>query len=277
MYGFPKAPPGLFMDDGNKPVAHGYGINWEDPLSEGLTSLIPFWEAAGSGALGLVSGVVGTITTATWQATELGPALRFNESNPDYLLIPNYQLLTPYAITRKATVSVLVRFTASGYIYYQDNGGSLTHRLIVTGGGELQVLTFHTGNGIFLVATSTGGGASPDGNFHTVTWIMDADVPYLQLYVDGILRGEDLVSAGSLRTSTNAGLGFGSLADGSFPWSGDISRYTALDRVWSLDEIQEDAANPFRLITPVSSTPFVSEAPPVGNRRRRMMLFGAGA
>lgn len=115
-----------------------------------------------------------------------------------------------------------------------------------------------------------------DGEWHTLGCQIDAPAEQIEGFVDGLSVGT-ASAGGTYGLSTNALHLASSVGGGSYTPI-DVGIVCIWDRLLAESESVSFNDDPLALVR-LRSSPLVGVvgAPPAGNRRRRMMLFGAGA
>jgi len=256
-YAFPTAPPGIFQLDGNKPVPHGYGINWDDPLAEGLFAYYAMWENASETVYNLgnrpgVNGdmVMETMAPDSWFPAEFGPAITADGTAGDSLITENTFAQDDF---EQFTLMSLFRFTSQS----DDNAGVFGRSEAFEDGEILigartngDIRTFSDGSAGTAIQAVSG---FDDGAWHVVHWVRVASDDH-RLYVGGLLTGSSGVETGSIAPASAQQWVIGRRFNAGFDFIGDIALCAAWSRALDPDEITEASqpCNWFRLITPDS-------------------------
>lgn len=238
MPSFPTAPLGIFMDDGNKPSPHGYGVNWNDPLTKNLVGYWPMWEGAGS----LVTDATGknrdlVNSGADSIPSEFGPVLSLTGSDDDFLAGPHIpELGTGEDITFSIRVNMPVLSTVQ-WLMAQYNPSP----------GQGPILFLVNDLLLWRVGVDNVNAAIPSNEWvHIVTTAVGS---ILAIYLDGVQKA----SASRTRadnTSTTFNIGGPQGFAGVSSMNGLACDAAAWNRRLSVDEINELVDNPFRFIRP---------------------------
>ena len=278
MHAFPTAPLGIFMDDGNKPTPHGYGVNEGNPRADGLVFLSPFWENSGSQAQDIVNGNDGTLNGPIWA----GSSLTYGVDGDTVVVNKNLG-------STIGSISVLLR---PNFSFSQDTvRGVFTS--IGGGSGRRFRLTYDadfssTRRWMFTYRGNFGNTITVDGptftsdtelkrgilQWITVTW--DATTGDMLLYRDRDIIGSTSGTTasdwdGNVITSFN--LGFLEAAESLL---GQIDGVYKWDRVISASEVADLVENPYQLITPGSQVFAPAAAPAASVPPGTLSLLGMG-
>lgn len=256
MPGFPKAPTGIFMSDGNKPSPHGYGVNSEDPLADDVVANWPMQEGAGLKVQDVVSGngsLDGTNSGVTWVASDRWPAISLNGSSDnvaiDSRILPDIQALT------NLTVAAWVNFINDGnlkVIFSTLGGGTNGWRWAVN---NTEQVLLRSGGATIQADTDL---SAVSGTWQHLAFTSDADRNVV-FYLNGQPDGTDTATAPGV-SGLNPRIG----TDGANFYTGQIGGLVMHRRALRASEVKEMFERPFRMIRPGTATPFVAEAA-VGN------------
>lgn len=272
MHGFPTAPPGLFQDDGNKPAPHGYGINWEDPLSDGLTAYYPIWEGAGSRGQDLVNNNHGTLSGATRVTSDRGPVLSIQNNQYVPLSRP-----VVWSNPNRLSLVASVRIVASG----SQNRHTILGHNNEADAIQLEVNAQSSGNGWVSILVPGMHVARALGVWPADEWV---NVAYTRsgsgagnhaMYINGVPQALDDDEADNYSQATNV-TEIGRRASGSQHLEGLLDQLSLYDRPLSEAEVVKLYQERYRLITPVSRTLVVGEAA-VGNPWNYYQQMASGA
>jgi hypothetical protein len=226
------------------------GLRRQDSLARGFVAYWALWEKAGSRAGDLVNGNHGTlIGPPTWAASEVGPVLAFDGSDQwvDFGAIA--------AITVTGTYTMTVRFkandTAGNYVLLANINGTNDRNFLKLQADELIVNAYDGSHNTKSVA------------FTDTTLWHHLVLVNKNMNVTGYLDGAE-ITGGTTRGASGGTVGRIGADGGTLRFDGQISEAVIWLRTLTPSEIQTLYNFPNRLITPVSRTPFVSEAPAVG-------------
>ena len=255
-----SAPVGLFELDGNKPEAHGYGINSDSPLATGLVGYWPFWEGTGIKAGDVASAADATLDSdLLW----LDNGIQFNASSG---LDRDAGTYPEVGGDMSIVVNLSIGNTGADryYLHYGSTGsasgnfaikvsrvnGTVTFRDCPTGGSFAdQVLTFSSVFETFrryqIVITRTLAGSivayRDGGDVQTTTG------------QSGLLSGAQAIKP--------LAIGHSALCAA---FLGNINQLSVWTRILSGSEVQSLHTNPYQLITPPSYIPIVASEAPAG-------------
>ncbi len=262
MYGFPTAPPGLFMNDGNKPVAHGYGINRGDPLADGILAYWPMWEASGSGAGDVANGHdVSLVNAPEWPTSDKGPILQFTRASSQYAdagVVP--------ALNLQGEMSIVLSFRARGdytsnqALVVSSTTAAAANFALTFGFASNKLEFWNNAAGGVLASTAS---ISDDEERHIVVVRRGtAGAWTIEIYINGVLDNSGGTAVNPNDNAATSLLRIGRFATlGTWYLEGDLGQVSLYDRPLSAGEAADLSNDEFRLITPVSQTPFVVEAP----------------
>ena len=258
MYGSPKAPYGVFMDDGNKPPPHGYGVNTDDPLADGLVGAWYMQEGGGDVVHDSAGGNHGTINGATWATGPWGPALQGDDINPA-------------AVTDTDTEAL--NFTGDHTLMaWLIPNGTLRHGLISRFGERYKGWRFTTD---YFDAThdklkyyNTGCGTVSTGGvlLRSLTRPVQCALAVRvnvggTFFVDGIEVGSWAdTSSSPIPTTIPTPIRLGVYGETAWPLAGQLLQCSVFDRALSPSEIQALYLNPYASITPKTQFPFAAPA-----------------
>jgi hypothetical protein len=219
-------------------------------------------------------GTQGTlIGPPTWVASDRGPALNYG-GNPDYINLDGPVVFTDPNIMSIAAWVRLPQGAGRQTIFGHSNeAGAFQFEVTTTSGaGSGRIGTIIPG---VTVSSAIITWPSTPTWIHCVYTRSGTGSGTHSIYRDGVSLSLSVDVANNYVQPTNNSE-IGRRASGSQHVVGLLDNVAIWDRTLAADEVL-DLYNFFhRLVTPVSRTLSVSEAP-AGNRRRRMMLFGAGA
>jgi len=178
----------------------------------------------------------GTLTNGPQRTIgRLGQALEF-DGGDDWVDVDDSDDFS-ITTTNKLTVSTWIKL----------NSFSVTQRVVskhASGGYEWNIQA-NTNSTINIVAKNSVGGAYFEnaygisaGTWYHVAWVIDLDVPYAKLYVNGVKRGEDTTPTGTVASNGTSHLGIGRDGDGNAAMAGLIDEVRIYNRVLSPDEVK---------------------------------------
>ncbi len=206
-----------------------------------------------------------------WVTTERGWALDFLAASSQYVVG------TAKPITAPLSVSGWFRSTSSTAVQqvFQLADGSKqaqNWRLLLRGDIGGDIVQWAAQATVFLASSSVGGYTV--GKWHHVVGVEFSSANRL-VYLDGVPGIQN--STSSTPTGINqfsVGAARDTTPDGYF--HGMIANVALYNRALSLNEIQFLYGKPMAIVWPQAKVfPGAAAAPPAGNRRRRLILFGA--
>ena len=245
MHAFPTAPPGIFMDDGNKSIAHGYGVNPGSTLADGLESLWPIWEGAGCRSQDIAGSRNGEAQVVLdWQPGAGGPLILSDANNEDIVVIdPMWSPPYTWAIVQNGPFD-----------------GSAASFSLLSAAGTIQTFfksnefraEFDGASDLIMRYTTAGNFWVPGVNTTIYTWTGENSELTVGFFTNGVAvpSSTDVSGIGSHPTAAIDRMHIGARASHV---QGGVTRTYALigwNRVLDANEIQEVSDNPFALFRP---------------------------
>lgn len=249
------------------------GLRRQDPLAKGLAAYYPSWEKTGSRAGDLVNGNHGTLDGGvTWAKSDRGPVLSIQDnqyvslSRP--IVFPDPNRLSIVASVRIVASGSQNRHTILGHDNEADaiqlevnaqSSGNGWVSLLIPGMHVARALgVWPADEWVHLIYTRSGTGAGTHA-----------------IYINGVPQTLDDDEADNYSQATNV-TELGRRAAGSQHLEGLLDQLMLFDRPLSGAEATELYQRRYQLITPVSRTLAVSEAP-VGNPWNYYQQMASGA
>lgn len=219
-----------------KPPA-GTGIDWGNPLAQGMALLLPFAEGSGPPgdvASGSAWSLAGATGTPSWAATPAGAGFSFVAANTQYLAGPRLSALG--VLNTEWTVAwsgALGSVSGTNVVIdgSNDNNGLILH---VDGGG----LTIRNGGYSFV-----GLGYTADTAWHS--YVLSYISGTASLWVDGAPYAP--VSAGTIDWTANPARVGASATTPTWAYGGTLGYFMAWRRALPAAQAVDACANPWQL------------------------------
>ncbi len=185
------------------------------------------------------------VNGATYAPGQVGQAFSFDGVD-DYVTIPHSAALQPdRELTVEGWIKLSVMPSSWASVFWKGNGtdssqtgnSERSYSLFVNANGSLHVASTSSDRvGIGQTVASTAAGSVITGQWYHVAVVVNSNLGYLRIYLNGVLKGETAYSASGIRAGTSA-LQFGARSGGGYQFQGLIDEVSLYNRALTVDEI----------------------------------------